>query len=293
MIPSSLMPTLVAVSLGFGTTPIITPTPTPTPRPAPTRIALGTRNPVAKATSVATREPLATDFIDATAVLPFADGAVFHVYTAPERVTDIMLQPGEQLGSVAAGDTARWVIGDTTSGSGAEKRAHVLIKPFRAGLLTNLVITTDRRTYHLLVTSAPGSAMSAISWSYPQDALMALRKTQVDAAAAAPVAAGMDLAQLRFNYAISGDRPSWRPLRAFDDGRQTFIEFPADLGVGEAPPLFVTGADGLVQLVNYRLRGRFYVVDRLFDAAELRLGAKRQQIVRITRETSARRGRKG
>ena len=64
-------------------------------------------------------------------------------------MTDIALQPGENLVAVAAGDTVRWVIGDTTSGTGADKRTHVLVKPFTAGLATNLVITTDRRSYHL------------------------------------------------------------------------------------------------------------------------------------------------
>ena len=72
-------------------------------------------------------------------------------------------------------------------------------------------------------------------------------------------------------------------MRAFDDGRQTFIEFPASIAVGEAPPLFLVGSDKNVQLVNYRVRGRFYVVDRLFDVAELRLGTKKQKIVRIRR----------
>jgi type IV secretion system protein VirB9 len=78
-------------------------------------------------------------------------------------------------------------------------------------------------------------------------------------------------------------------VRAFDDGRQVFIEFPPTLPQGEAPPLFIRGEGGRAELVNYRLRGRYYVVDRLFSVAELRLGGKRQQVVRIVREGSARR----
>ncbi|GAA0309810.1 hypothetical protein GCM10009087_19830 [Sphingomonas oligophenolica] len=238
---------------------------------------------VAAANRAGTLEPRPPAFINASAIEPFADGAIYHVYTAPERVTDIALQPGEVLGSVASGDTARWVIGDTSSGNGAEKRAHVLVKPFAAGLVTNLVITTDRRTYHLALSSAAGAAMSALSWTYPQDALIALRHQREAAIAAAPVAQGLDVDQLHFNYVLSGDRTAWRPLRAFDDGRQTFIEFPASLAVGEAPPLFLVDAKGAAQLVNYRLRGRFYVVDRIFDVAELRLGTKHQEVVRIVR----------
>src|SRR3546814_17232847 len=89
---------------------------------------------------------------------------------APGRVTVIALEQGESLGAVGSGDTARWVIGDTSSGSGETRRAHVLIKPVAAGLSTNLVITTDRRVYHLTVTSAAKGAMSAVAWSYPQGA---------------------------------------------------------------------------------------------------------------------------
>lgn len=231
----------------------------------------------------ATLEPRRPDFVNATAVYPFSEGTIYRAYTAPERVTDIALQPGENLVAVASGDTVRWVIGDTTSGTGAEKRTHVLVKPFTAGLATNLVITTDRRTYHVALTSTTGPAMAALSWSYPQDELLAVRRAQEAAAAAAPVAAGLEIERLNFGYEISGDRPPWRPLRAFDDGRQTFIEFPPSLAVGEAPPLFLVDGKGEAQLVNYRLRGRYYVVDRLFGTAELRLGTKRQQVVRINR----------
>lgn len=235
------------------------------------------------ANAQATVDPRGADFINASAVYPFAAGTIYQVYTAPERVTDIALQPGETLVAVASGDTVRWVIGDTASGTGPDKQVHILVKPFSAGLSTNLVVTTDRRTYHLALASTRGSAMAALSWSYPQDALLAIRRAQEAAAAAAPVATGLEVERLDFAYQISGDRPPWRPLRAFDDGRQTFIEFPPSLGQGEAPPLFLLDPNGEAQLVNYRLRGRFYVVDRLFDRAELRLGTKRQQIVRISK----------
>jgi type IV secretion system protein VirB9 len=232
-------------------------------------------------------EPAPQGFIDAVQVFPYTEGALFHIYTAPGRITDIALQPGEQLGAVASGDTVRWVIGDTSSGAGDDKRTHVLIKPFAAGLATSVVITTDRRVYHLALTSTSGAAMAALSWTYPQDALIAIRKSAEKAEAAAPVAAGLDIDQLHFGYAVTGDTPDWRPLRAFDDGRQTFIEFPPSIATGEAPPLFIVGTKGEAELVNYRMRGRYYVVDRLFDVAELRLGLKHQQIVRITRTVDA------
>jgi P-type conjugative transfer protein TrbG len=216
------------------------------------------------------------------------EDALYRLEAAPERVSDIALQAGEALIAVAAGDTVRWVIGETASGAGQARRTHILVKPSAPGLSTNLVITTDRRVYHLELRSNAGSAMRAVSWSYPQDELLALRSAVEAAAAAAPVAGGIAVEALNFRYRIDGDEPAWRPLRAFDDGRQVFIEFPAALATGEAPPLFVLGPKGGAELVNYRVRGRYYVVDRLFPAAELRLGEKRQQIVRITRSGDGR-----
>ncbi|WP_440978985.1 P-type conjugative transfer protein TrbG [Sphingomonas pseudosanguinis] len=243
---------------------------------------------VRSATQNATIEPAATGFVSGAQVYPFNDGTIYQVYTAPGLVTDIRLQPGETLVAVASGDTARWVIGDTTSGgsgsgSGDGKQTHVLVKPVSSGLLTNLVITTDRRAYHLRLASTPATALSSLRWTYPQDELLAVRRKAEAAQAAAPVATGLAIEQLHFDYAISGDRPPWRPLRVFDDGARTYVEFPASLANGDAPPLFVVGPDGKVELVNYRLRDRFYVVDRIFDAAELRLGLKKQQVVRIDR----------
>jgi len=244
---------------------------------------------VRTANAQATQEPQARAFINAVQIYPYSDGVLYRLYAAPERVTDIALQAGEAIISVAAGDTVRWTVGDTTSGAGDAKRAHIFVKPFAAGLTTNLIITTDRRTYHVQLESTAATAMAALSWTYPQDALIAIRRAADQERAVAPVANGLAIERLSFGYTVSGDNPPWRPLRAFDDGRQTFIEFPASIAVGEAPPLFVLGEGGEAQLVNYRVSGRFYVVDRLFDSAELRLGAKKQSVVRITRGGNDRR----
>jgi len=255
------------------------------PSPAELRVRAANR--------LATRDPQARAFVNAAQVYPFSDGVLYRLFAAPERVTDIALQPGETVISVAAGDTVRWTVGDTTSGAGETRRVHILVKPFSPGLSTNLIITTDRRAYHLQMDSTSATAMAALSWTYPQDELIAIRRAAEQDRAAAPVATGLAVEQLQFGYAITGDNPPWRPLRAFDDGRQTFIEFPASIAVGEAPPLFVLGPTGDAQLVNYRVSGRFYVVDRLFGAAELRLGEKKQSIVRITRTDSERKRRRG
>ena len=253
------------------------------------------RQRVGVANAAARVQPVRDGFLNAIQQYPWTDGALYQVYTAPGQVTDIALQEGEQLvgpGPVAAGDTVRWIIGDTISGSGATARVHILVKPTRPDLATNLVINTDRRTYYLELRATPATYMASVSWTYPHDKLIALRSANAAAASAAPVAAGVDLAALNFRYRIDGDRAPWRPARAFDDGRQVFIEFPAGIAQGEMPPLSVTGATGDAELVNYRVQGRYMVVDRLFAAAELRLGDRQsEQRVRIVRDDGRERRR--
>ena len=222
--------------------------------------------------------------INAIQVYPYTKGALYRLYAAPEQVTDIALQPGEQLISAAAGDTVRWVVGDTTSGDGGSAQVHILIKPIEADLKTNLVITTDRRTYHLEMESLYDTYMAALSWAYPHDQLLSLQGINAQNRLMSPVASGLHLNDLSFGYEISGDKPKWRPIRAFDDGRKVYIQFPQDFATTDAPPLFVMGDDKDPQLVNYRVRGRYYSVDHLFDKAELRLGEKRQSKVRITKK---------
>jgi type IV secretion system protein VirB9 len=259
-----------------------------TSEPADPRRRVGAANAAARV------QPVRDGFLNAIQQYPWTDGALYQVYTAPGQVTDIALQEGEQLvgsGPVAAGDTVRWIIGDTVSGSGATARVHILVKPTRPDLSTNLIINTSRRTYHLELRATASTYMASVSWTYPQDQLIALRGANAEAAASAPVATGLDLAALNFRYRIEGDRVPWKPVRAFDDSAQVFIEFPAGISQGEMPPLFATGAAGDAELVNYRVQGRYMVVDRLFAAAELRLGDRRsEQRVRIVRD-DGRRGR--
>jgi type IV secretion system protein VirB9 len=259
--------------------------PIPGARTAPAEAA-DPRVRVDQANGAARVQPTRAGYINAVQVYPFSDGALYQLYAAPGEITDIALEAGEQLvgtGPVAAGDTVRWIIGDTESGSGATKRVHILVKPTRPDLVTNLVINTDRRTYHLELRSAEKTYMASVSWAYPQDQLIALRRQNAAADEAAPIASGVDIGTLNFRYRIEGDDPAWRPLRAFDDGRQVFIEFPSGIGQGEMPPLWVIGAEGGAELVNYRVRGNHMIVDRLFAAAELRLGGEHQQKVRIVR----------
>ena len=255
----------------------------PAPEPADEKLRVSRAN--AEARVAPTRE----GYVNAIQVWPFTDGALYQVYAAVGRVTVVSLQPGEELVTVAAGDTVRWIVGDTSSGSGDALRVNVMVKPIRSGLKTNLVITTSRRTYLLELTSTEKTWMASVSWEYPKDRMLALQRQAQAASAAAPVDAGLSLEKIRFRYAVSGSNPPWKPLRAFDDGEKVYIQFPQGIAQSELPPLFVIGAQGDGQLVNYRFRAPYYIVDRLFGSAELRLGGDKGEVVRIER-TDGKRG---
>lgn len=256
------------------------------------RASVSPQDAIQQGASKARIEPSVDGYVNAIQVYPYTEGALYRLYCSPGQVSDIALQVGETLVSISAGDTVRWVVGDTTSGSGANIRSHVLVKPISGDIHTNLMIATNRRTYHLELESSDDGYMAALSWRYPHDELMEMqsRSKRVNSRAASTVENSLSLADLNFDYRVEGDSPDWKPVRVFDDGRQVFIQMPDDIATTDAPPLFVLGSNGVAELINYRLRGTYYVVDQLFRAAELRLGTKPQTVVRITKGPKPRTG---
>lgn len=280
--PPSTTGHFIAPTLVTAADDLVPPHVEPPPQPQRARRAVAPISALTSANSEARRRPDPDAFVDATQMYDYVPGALYEVYAAPGYLSTILLEPGEAIVTVAAGDTTRWMVEETTSGDLAEPRTMLLVKPTRAGIRTNIVLATDRRTYLIEAVAVQGSAYSAqTAWRYPEQA----RRN-------AENIGGVALEELNFRYRVEtvrGRAPHWRPVRVFDDGRRTYVEFPLDIATSEAPPLFLRdGAD--VALVNYRVAGNRYVVDRLFDVAELRLGGQRQTIVRISRERPRARG---
>ncbi len=259
---------LIAASIAF-----LTPCASADAQPSRTH-ALAPLAALAEANADARRRPDPAHFSDAAQIYDYAPGAIYEVYGAPGFVSTIMLEPGEAIVTVAAGDTTRWMVEETTGSDLANPRALLLLKPTRNDIRTNIVLVTDRRTYLIEAIAVPGQTYSAqTGWRY--------------AGADNALAGGPSAAEsFNFSYRIQtvrGFAPRWRPVRVFDDGRKTYIEFPPEIATSEAPPLFITES-GEAALVNFRVSGNRYVVDRLFDQAELRLGAEQPTIVRISRD---------
>jgi type IV secretion system protein VirB9 len=237
---------------------------------------------VENANAAARVEPRREGYYNAIQIYPWSEGARFQVYAAVGQITTIALEPGESLtgaGPIAAGDTARWIIGDTESGSGPTRRVHVLVKPTRPDISTNLVITTDRRIYMIELRAREALYMPAVAWAYP-----APPPGSRTTAPSVPVIPAEAARNYRYGLQVQGSSPPWRPISVFDDGRRVYVVFPRGIVQGEMPPLFVLGSDGEPQIVNSRIHQNVLIVDRLFGAAELRLGSgDRQQVVRIVR----------
>ncbi|WP_449045078.1 P-type conjugative transfer protein TrbG [Paracoccus versutus] len=243
---------------------------------------------VTNANAAARVEPRREGYYNAIQVYPWSEGALYQVYAAPGQITDIALEPGEHLsgtGPIAAGDTARWIIGDTESGSGTSRRVHVFVKPTREDISTNLVITTDRRVYMIELQAREALYMPSVAWTYPAQPASKHQQT-----VAAPIIPAPAARNYRYGLQVQGASPPWRPVSVFDDGRRSYVVFPRGIAQGEMPPLFVLGPDGEAQIVNSRVHGNVLIVDRIFAAAELRLGSgERQQVVRIHRLKPAQR----
>jgi type IV secretion system protein TrbG len=216
------------------------------------------------------------------------------VVCAPLRVCIIELQAGERIvGEPQIGDSVRWNISPALYGSGEQATAVIVLKPQVPGLDTNLLVTTDRRAYYLRLISKAEDYVARIAFAYPDDGN---RKWQVQAAeqnAAASherrtspdlVPAVVAVEKMNFSYTIKGGDQHMRPVRVFDDGAKTYIQMPSDIQHREAPVLVVLGSDGKGEMTNYRVRDQVYIVDRLFDRANLLLGTgKKAQKVEISR----------
>lgn len=209
-------------------------------------------------------------------------GPMPSIVCAVGYICDVALQPGESVNTVSVGDPVRWKIAPATSGTAPAITTHVVIKPSDIGLSTNLLVTTDRRVYAMKLVSRKEDFMPTVSFSYPEDeaaqwSLLAKQHEDIRAATVLPDT-GESISTLDFGYRVKGDSPHWRPLRVYSDGVKTFIQFPKAMAADEAPALVAIGADKQEQMVNYRLAGDRYIVDKVLDRAILVSGVGRHQV---------------
>lgn len=211
------------------------------------------------------------------------------VVCAPLQVCAISLQPGEVVNDVQLGDNVRWLAVPAISGTAPAEITNVIVKPTDAGLSTNMIVTTNRRIYTIKLVSTQAEWMPVVSFAYADDVQAAwstynLAKSRQVEATTLPT--GQDLSKLDFGFRISGDDAAWKPMRVYSDGTKTYLQFPASMQSSEAPALVSLANDGSEQLVNYRVSGDRYIVDKVLDRAALISGVGRDQVkVKISRSS--------
>jgi type IV secretion system protein VirB9 len=234
-----------------------------------------------------------------TMIIPFDADQIPIVDCAPLRTTDIQLEAGETITDVALGDAARWMATPASSGASVP---HLVLKPQISGIETNLTIYTTKRIYHLDIR-ARSHALMEVEFYFPEEVIQQMAQAEEvakqpdggsDADNSTPSALPeVDPAHLNFAYNIDGAHVPWSPSRVFDDGTHVYLQMPPALAHGEAPALLIDGNGGQ-QMINYRVvpdgsGGDYYVVDRLFERAELLSGVGREQDkVLVTYSGSAR-----
>jgi type IV secretion system protein VirB9 len=248
---------------------------------------------------------LVQDFAEAKHAIPAVslqnqNGALSYVYgdhiprivCRPNHLTDIALQPGEKVTAVHAGDTARWQIAPATSGADGQETVHVIVKPLMPDIRTNLLVMTSARTYNLDLLSSANDFIPAVRFSYPEDTLKGW-KAFIEEGKKKQVRADQDIHTLSpddlyFGYEITkGKELPWRPVRVFDDGTKTYIEMPAKYRSLEAPVLmFYEGSQ--LKLVNYRVKDRFYVADRIMTKKAVLMAGKSRVVIERRKESQKR-----
>ena len=212
------------------------------------------------------------------------------VITSPSNVTQIQLQEGEVLvkDGIFVGDSVNWRIIPVLQGQGEKGVTHIIVKPTYSNLETTMIAITDRRSYYFHLKSHEAEFMATVGFEYPE--IEQERWNEYSAATRShyekesdkntiQVTAEIeqDIGLLDFSYLISGDNPTWKPVRVYNDGQQVFIQMPEAMRQSDAPAFIEIGQSNKTQIVNYRLRRGTYIIDKLFKRGMLISGTGRNQ----------------
>lgn len=218
-------------------------------------------------------------FVNATQCFDYVPGQLYEVICSPRYITTVALKAGENVVSTAGGDTLRWHLAFMRNGQGANAQTLVIVKPLREWVETNLVLTTDqRRLYQINLKSVSNGVYNAlVQWNYPDDSLVRTFPGPQ------PAEVLVDMARVDSNYTITTccliDMPAWKPLRVFNDGVKTYIEFGDNAANLPSPVLFAINSTGQAAMVNYRVQGKYFIADTVLQSGRLKLDVNRRGTV--------------
>jgi len=195
----------------------------------------------------------------------YTDQRAITIYAGQGISTLVLFGEDEEISTITAGDTQSWSIVPN------KQMTAIAIKPLLGTAETNINVMTNRRIYSLLLVSSTvpeHRAVFQVRFKYPDNINSAHVRRQAERSAANPNIKNFNWKHANYDYFYSGDN-SLKPRSAFDDGTKTFIE-----AIGEVPAVFVVGSDGRESLVNFRMEGRFMVIDKIARQFTLRSGSR-------------------
>lgn len=251
------------------------------------------------ANEAARQAPTPEGFVNSTLVYDYMPGALYQVWGAPNHFTVLTFAQGEEILSFGAGDTVRWKVNRTWSGTGDNLRYHLVVQPRRRGLHTSMLVTTTYGTYSIELKSYQHSYLAGVTFSYPQQQLQYMQASALQKNAehresmqSSQTALAVDLGEVEDRYRlIVADKkhpPSWTPRRVFHDGKRTFIDFGKPLGEEELPALFLYSRSKKPRVAQYRVEGRYMIVGGVIEFGALRLGEDEDEVVGLELKKEAR-----
>jgi len=234
------------------------------------------------------------EVVNTTGFIAYPFSADFQpiIPSQPLQAVDIELEPGEQIqpNGIAMGDTQRWTYTILPSYNNGLPVQHIIFKPKDWNIATNIIVGTNMRTYHFGLVSSKEADVKQVKFWYPEEMQEKANTYLAEQQEENPITTtsgkrtgggnnssiiddvpNVNIHTLNFDYAMSGDEPTWKPIRIFDDGVHTYIQFPPEISNQDLPVLYVY-KNSDKQLVNYRVKGNYFVVDGTFPQLVLILG---------------------
>ena len=197
---------------------------------------------------------------NSTVIFKYAPNQLYKIYCRVGYLTDLSLKKGERITFVGGGDTSAWAVEKAV----VDGVPHIYIKPVVESSTTNMIITTNKRSYQLILnTSDWYNPMVTWNYGYEEESEINYREEQNKLSG--------NFETLNFDYKIDGDKNKLAAV--FDDGEKTILKFnslPQRL-----PSVFVKirGKKG-ISMANYKIQNNCYVVDRVADEIEVRFSKK-------------------
>ena len=202
---------------------------------------------------------------NSTMVFRYAPNQLYKIYCRRGYLTDLVFKKGETIKYVGGGDTAGWAVSNTT----VDGTPHLFIKPVVETSTTNLIVTTDKRSYQLILNTS-NWYNPIISWSYDVETRNAnLLEEQKNERITMGKVNVTNVEDLDFNYDVSGS--GTKPSMVFSDGTQTYIKFKKV--IQKQLPIFIRERGHKeMQLVNYTIKDHYYIIEKVFDMAQIKDG---------------------